>query len=71
MEKHEFTLKEDYIELIKLLKFLGIADTGGQAKQMVERNVVTVDGELETRKRRKLRAGMVVVVDEKYEIRVN
>jgi ribosome-associated protein len=70
MKKEEFSLTEDYIELIKLLKFLGIAETGGQAKQMVENNLVTVDGELETRKRRKVRAGMVVVVADKHEITV-
>ena len=34
----EFTIRdgEDFIELIALLKYLGIAPTGGQAKLMVE-----------------------------------
>ncbi len=58
-----FELTEDYIELIKLLKFVGICQTGGQAKLLVENGLVTVDGEAESRKRRKLRQGMRVEVE--------
>lgn len=68
MKQKEFTLTEDYIELIKLLKFLGIADTGGQAKQMVENEEVSVDGVIELRKRRKIRSGMKVTVGTEYTI---
>lgn len=70
MINKEFELSEDYIELIKLLKFLGIAETGGQAKLMVENGVVKVDGETESRKRRKVRAGMTVTVSDEYTIKV-
>lgn len=55
-----FELTEDFIELIKLLKFMGLTQTGGQAKLAVENGMVTVDGEVESRKRRKLRKGMTV-----------
>jgi ribosome-associated protein len=55
-----FELDEDFIELIKLLKFLGLTETGGQAKLAVENSMVTVDGEIELRKRRKIRKGMTV-----------
>jgi len=58
-----FKLTEDYIELIKLLKFVGICPTGGQAKMAVENGMVTVDGEVESRKRRKLRSGMRVEIE--------
>ncbi len=68
MKQKEFTLTEEYIELIKLLKFLGIADTGGQAKQMVENEEVSVDGVIELRKRRKIRSGMKVTVGTEYTI---
>lgn len=57
-----FELTEDFIELIKLLKFMGISETGGQAKLMVENGLVSVDGEVESRKRRKVRKGMTVTV---------
>lgn len=58
-----FELTQDFIELIKLLKFVGVCQTGGQAKLIVENGLVTVDGEAETRKRRKLRQGMRVEVE--------
>lgn len=62
-EVHTFVLTADYIELDKLLKLLAIASSGGAAKAMVAEGMVTVDGELETRKTRKLYAGSVVRVE--------
>ncbi|MFT4173621.1 MAG: RNA-binding S4 domain-containing protein [Rhodocyclaceae bacterium] len=57
MATQTFTLTSDYIELDKLLKVLAIASSGGAAKAMVAEGLVTVDGEIELRKTRKLRAG--------------
>ena len=57
-----FELTEDFIELIKLIKFMGLSETGGQAKLLVENGMVKVDGEIESRKRRKVRKGMTVMV---------
>ncbi|HKI89092.1 MAG TPA: RNA-binding S4 domain-containing protein [Draconibacterium sp.] len=51
----EFKLTSEYIELIKLLKLLRIAETGGHAKILVEEGKVFVNGEQEFRKRAKLR----------------
>ncbi len=57
----EYSLKgTEYIELIKLLKLLRIASSGGQAKLMVENGEVKRNGEVEYRKRAKLRAGDVI-----------
>ena len=53
----EFQLTEDYIELVKLLKLLRIAETGGHAKILVEQGEVTRNGVNEFRKRAKLIAG--------------
>ena len=47
-----FSISSEYIELIKLLKATGLCSTGGQAKMLVEDQLVTVDGKIETRKRR-------------------
>jgi ribosome-associated protein len=47
----------EYIELIKLLKLLRIAESGGQAKMMVEDGEATLNGQPESRKRAKLRPG--------------
>jgi ribosome-associated protein len=58
----EFILDSEYIELVKLLKLLGIAETGGHAKLMVEQGEVLLNGEPEYRKRAKLRSGDLVEV---------
>lgn len=53
----EYILSTEYIELIKLLKLMHIAESGGQAKLMVEDGEVKRNGVQEYRKRAKLRAG--------------
>ncbi|MCF6356309.1 MAG: RNA-binding S4 domain-containing protein [Draconibacterium sp.] len=53
----EFKLTSEYIELVKLLKLLQIAQTGGHAKIIVENGEVIRNGEPEFRKRAKLRVG--------------
>lgn len=66
---HEFKLKTEYIELIKLLKLLGFAETGGHAKILVEDGEVQVNGKTESRKRAKLKPGdRVEVFGEKISI---
>jgi ribosome-associated protein len=59
----KFKIKGEFIELIALLKATGIAETGGQAKLMVEEGLVKVNGEVETRKRAKLCPGSKIFVD--------
>jgi ribosome-associated protein len=46
-----------YITLDAFLKWAGVADTGGQAKALITAGVVTVNGEVEPRRGRKLRPG--------------
>jgi ribosome-associated protein len=58
----EFTLTEDYIELVKFLKLMQIAQTGGHAKIIVEDGEVIRNGEQELRKRAKLIKGDVIEV---------
>lgn len=50
----------DFIELCDLLKNVGLSESGGSAKQSIAAGEVTVDGVVETRKRRKVRPGQVV-----------
>ncbi len=69
MAQHDFRLEGEYIELNILLKLLALAPSGGAAKAMVAGGEVMVDGEVETRKTRKLRVGQVVTVGTE-EIRV-
>ena len=58
----EFKLSSEYIELVKLLKLLRIAETGGHAKIIVEDGEVFLNGNQEFRKRAKLRSGDKVEV---------
>ncbi|MBK9219206.1 MAG: hypothetical protein RJA63_835 [Pseudomonadota bacterium] len=63
-QHHRFELTREYIELDSLLKLLSLAPSGGIAKMMIADGLVTVNGELELRKTRKLRNGDVVRIDE-------
>lgn len=53
---------DDGIRLDQFLKLTGVVGTGGQAKVIVQSGDVAVNGQVETRRRRKLVAGDVVVV---------
>lgn len=66
MQKDTFTLRptDEYIELIKLLKLLQLAQSGGHAKIIVEDGLVKVNGEQELRKRKKLRSGDIVELED-------
>lgn len=60
LQQIEFELRGEHIALCDLLKLVGIADSGGQGKQMVAEGMVKVDGQVELRKTAKIRAGQVV-----------
>lgn len=65
-----YNLTQDFIELNHLLKLTGFADSGGAGGALVTSGVVKVDGQVEFRKRNKIRAGQVVEIGDN-EIRVN
>lgn len=48
------------VELVKVLKFENLAASGGEAKFLISQGRVTVNGQIETRKRRKLYSGDVI-----------
>lgn len=52
--------EEETIHLDQFLKLQGLVSTGGQAKVLIQGGEVIVNGEVETRRRRKLRIGDVV-----------
>nr|WP_275658924.1 RNA-binding S4 domain-containing protein [Shewanella sp. Isolate11] len=51
---------EEFIELYKILKVQSMTSGGGEAKFVISEGMVTLDGEVETRKRKKVVAGQVV-----------
>lgn len=62
MSTLEFELRGDHIDLGALLKATGLAGSGGTAKALIVEGAVRVNGEIETRRRRKLRAGDSVML---------
>jgi len=56
----EFTIRDVYIELCSLLKAANLVMSGGEGKEVVAQGLVCVDGELELRKRCKIRPGQRV-----------
>jgi len=53
----DFILRGDHITLDALLKATGLAASGGHAKQLIADGRAQVNGEVDTRRGRKLRAG--------------
>ncbi|GAB3314522.1 RNA-binding S4 domain-containing protein [Luteimonas notoginsengisoli] len=69
MPSIDFQLERDFIELNQLLKLAGLCDSGGAGKALVASGVVRVDGQVETRKTCKIRAGQRVEVgDTRIEV---
>ena len=64
MQKLDFPLAGDYIELNQLLKLAGACDSGGAGKMLVASGRVMVDGRQELRKTCKIRASQVVSIDQ-------
>ena len=64
MQEMTFTLSDEYIELTKLLKATRICMSGGEAGVRVEAGEVRVNGEVESRKRRKCRPGDRIEIDD-------
>jgi ribosome-associated protein len=60
MHTLQFQLRDEFIELHRLLKLQGICASGGEAKMLVASGVVQVDGAVELRKACKVRAGQRV-----------
>lgn len=60
MARSTFPIHTEYIDLLQFLKATGLAATGGEAKMLVDEGLVRVDGEAESRRRRKLRPGTLI-----------
>lgn len=62
LQQITFDLRGEFITLDSLLKACGVAESGGRAKALVAEGRVQVDGQDESRKTAKIRAGQVVSV---------
>lgn len=62
MAKSEISINTEFIKLDALLKFAGLADTGGEAKILIQNGEVSVNGEICTMCGKKIRSGDTVSV---------
>ena len=63
-------IKTDFIRLDSFLKFKGIAEIGGQAKQFIQDGIVRVNGEVCESRGKKLRDGdKILVFGDEYHIK--
>ena len=62
-------IKTEFIKLDALLKFAGLCDTGGFAKELVQQGQVKVNGEICPMRGKKIRPGDVIEVDQ-YRVEV-
>ncbi|NOR58150.1 MAG: RNA-binding protein [Sulfurimonas sp.] len=60
----KFELKDDYIELFKLLKVLDLVDSGAHAKLLIADGYAKRNGEVELRKRAKIVSGDIIEIAE-------
>ena len=67
----EIEISKEPVELFKILKFEGIADSGGQAKALIDDGQVKVNGLVETRKRKKIVGGDTIeCLGDSFEIKL-
>lgn len=57
------SIRTDFIELAALLKWAQVVDSGGEAKQLIKDGHVSVNGEVERRRGRKIIAGDRIAID--------
>jgi ribosome-associated protein len=57
-------ITKEPVELYKLLKFEGIAASGGEAKFFISEGKVILNGEVETRKRKKIFSGDIIELED-------
>lgn len=58
--KIQAELSENHNELYKILKFNNLVQSGGEAKHVIAEGLVKVNGETETRKRKKIFNGDLI-----------
>jgi ribosome-associated protein len=61
---HEVAISGDMIRLGQLLKLAGAVDVGADVRPLLSEGLVTVNGEVESRRGRQLRRGDVITLDD-------
>ena len=64
MEHRQTHIETEFIKLDSLLKWEGLAETGGEAKELIQAGQVQVNGQACTQRGKKLRPGDRVILGE-------
>ena len=64
MQNQRVSIRTEFIKLDSLLKYAGLTDTGGFAKELIQGGQVKVNGEICTMRGKKIRSGDVVEAGE-------
>ena len=59
-------IREEPTALYKILKIANLVSGGGEAKQAISEGYVSLNGEVETQKRKKIYAGDLIYFNEQY-----
>ena len=70
MSENEVKIPTEFIKLDALLKIAGLADTGGEAKILIQNGEVIVNGEVCTMRGKKIRPSDKVAVEDRGEVTV-
>ena len=63
MDKKVIKVEGEYIKLQDLLKYSGLCQTGGHAKMIIQNGEVKVNGEVCTKRGKKMRTGDIAEYD--------
>ena len=70
MNTETISIHTDYIQLDQLLKYANILTTGGQIKELLAEELITLNGTIVTEKRKKIYPNDVVSIGDKISITV-
>ena len=70
MNTETISIHTDYIQLDQLLKYANILTTGGQIKELLAEELITLNGTIITEKRKKIYPNDVVSIGDEISITV-
>lgn len=70
MNTETISIHTDYIQLDQLLKYANILATGGQIKELLAEELITLNGTIVTEKRKKIYPNDVVSIEDEISITV-
>tara|TARA_R110000772_G_scaffold30532_13_gene75721 strand:- start:4990 stop:5214 length:225 start_codon:yes stop_codon:yes gene_type:complete len=69
---NEIEINKEPVELYKILKFEGLAGSGGEAKALIEQGLILLNGVTETQKRKKIVSGDILELNkQQYKVTFN